>query len=133
MSGTYGNPANNLYSTTYGAHRAYSHAPTYTAYSSQYQRIAYPSHPTTYSTVNPNNPPQPQTYQLFNDGNPTTYGEQMRGYTPVTGQALDLPGQRGNSKRGGFNSRMPFPSFKPRRYAPALGFAFVLIEATEDY
>ena len=138
MSGTYPNPANNIYSSTYGEVRNYSQGPTYTAYSTAnpYQSVAYPTQPTTYSTqaaAHPTNPTsfptQTQTYQIYSDAtaasNPT-YGETLAGYKPITGEALDLPGQPGSTnKRGGFNSRAPFPSFRQRRFVHSFSGVFI--------
>ena len=129
MSGTYPNPANSIYSSTYGEVRNYSQAPTYTAYNAPnpYQSVAYPTQPASYSTQpasHPTNPTsystQTQAYQIYSDATATSspsYGETLAGYKPITGEALDLPGQSGSTaKRGGFSSRAPFPSFRQRRF-----------------
>ena len=124
MSGTFPNPGSGVYSSTYGEVRNYTQGPTYTAYTAAnpYQTVAYPTQQTTYSTqtANPTYTTQTQTYQIYSDATTATnqtYGDTLAGYKPITGEALDLPGQSSSTaKRGGFNSRAPFPSFRQKRF-----------------
>ena len=116
MSGTYTDQAGNIYASTYGKVRTYSPGATYTTYNpstAPYQGVAYPTQPTTYSTSYPT---QPQTYQMYSNpaatSNPT-YGETLAGCKPVTGEALDVPGQKSSASKPG---KMPFHSFHRRRF-----------------
>ena len=113
MSGTYTDQAGNIYASTYGKVRTYSPGATYNPSTAPYQGVAYPTQPTTYSTSYPT---QPQTYQMYSNPTATsnpTYGETLAGCKPVTGEALDVPGQKSSANKPG---KMPFHSFHRRRF-----------------